>query len=562
VSPQTFFDNFALLAEAPNGVAKLRELIMQLAVRGKLAPQDRNDEPATSLVKRIFHEKLRLARGKTAKGIETSKPIQQDEAPYSLPSTWVWQSVEEVFYPISPSQNKVKSSEVNESGKFPVIDQGKNFIAGYVDDESKLIRIPGPVIIFGDHTCELKLVDFDFVAGADGVKILRPIQVYEPYFFRVVQTFEVAERGYSRHYKFFLDNLFPLAPLEEQKRIVAKVDELMRLCDELEAQQQTRRESRLRLNNATLAPLNNTASLTSEEFEEASGRLADNFPALYESAETVGKLRSTILQLAVHGKLVPHNLNDEPASVLLKKIAAEKEAQLIKKGVKKRDLPFHARSEEMPFNIPTSWQFCYLTEIANKVTDGEHITPERSATGHYLLSARNVLDSGISLVDVDHVPQREFERIRKRCDPDKGDVLISCSGSVGRVAIVDRDNAYVMVRSAALVKPVQKHLDSEFLACVLRSPFIQEQILAKSRVSAQANLFIGKIKELITVLPPLEEQRRIVAKINQLMALCDELEAKLRQAEADSEKLMNAAVQHVLASLSETSKTTLARVSA
>jgi type I restriction enzyme S subunit len=203
----------------------------------------------------------------------------------------------------------------------------------------------------------------------------------------------------------------------------------------------------------------------------------------------------------------------------------------------------------MPFNIPTNWRFCYLTEMAIKVTDGEHITPERSTAGHYLLSARNVLDSGISLSDVDYVPQSEFERIRKRCDPDKGDILISCSGSVGRVAIVDRDNAYVMVRSAALVKPVQKYIDSDFLAYVLRSPFVQEQILAKSRASAQANLFIGKIKELITILPPLKEQKRIVVKVNQFMALCDELEAKLRQTEADSEKLMKAAVRDLLASI-------------
>ena len=126
--------------------------------------------------------------------------------------------------------------------------------------------------------------------------------------------------------------LVPVPPLEEQKRIVAKVDELMRLCDELEARQQARRESRVRLNNATLAPLNNAASLAPEEFEQARVRLADNFASLYDSAETVGKLRSTIIQLAVQGRLVPQDPRDEPAFSLLKEVRKEKERQIREKA--------------------------------------------------------------------------------------------------------------------------------------------------------------------------------------------------------------------------------------
>lgn len=265
VSLQTFFDNFALLTDAPNGVQELRELVLQLAVQGKLVPQNQNNEPATSLAKGIFQEKLRLAKSKAAKKVELSKPIQQDEIRFSLPDTWVWQRVEDVFYSISPSQNKIKSSEVKETGEFPVVDQGKKFIAGYIDDESKLIKIPGPVIIFGDHTCELKFIDFDFVAGADGVKILRPIQIYEPYFYRVTQTYEVAERGYSRHYKFFLDNLFPLPPLEEQKRIVAKVNQLMALCDELETKLRQAEAASEKLMNAAVQHVLALASETSNQ---------------------------------------------------------------------------------------------------------------------------------------------------------------------------------------------------------------------------------------------------------------------------------------------------------
>ena len=126
---------------------------------------------------------------------------------------------------------------------------------------------------------------------------------------------------------------------------------------------------------------------------------------------------------------------------------------------------------------PLGWVRCLADEISIKITDGEHVTPQRSSTGHFLLSARNVKDTGIDLRVVDYVPKDEFERIRRRCDPNKGDILISCSGSVGRIALVDKDKEYVMVRSVALLKPFQSLLSSEYLVYLFRSPFVQDQIL-------------------------------------------------------------------------------------
>jgi len=148
------------------------------------------------------------------------------------------------------------------------------------------------------------------------------------------------------------------------------------------------------------------------------------------------------------------------------------------------------------------------------------------------------------LGDVDFVPKEEFLRIRKRCDPNKGDILISCSGSVGRVAIVDQDNTYVMVRSAAMVRPSKSNLLSDYLALTLKSPLVQSQIIQKSKASAQANLFLGRIKELEFPLPPLAEQKRIVAKVDELMKLCDHLEASLRQQHQRAEALVASVVHH------------------
>ncbi|MEI8603628.1 restriction endonuclease subunit S [Shewanella sp. PP-Sp27a-2] len=147
------------------------------------------------------------------------------------------------------------------------------------------------------------------------------------------------------------------------------------------------------------------------------------------------------------------------------------------------------------------------------------------------------------LNDVDYVPKHEFERIRKRCDPNIGDVLISCSGSVGRVALVDRDYTYSMVRSAAMIRPCNENLNSQFLAIMLRSPYLQEQMRVRSKQSAQANLFLGAIGNLVTIIPPLEEQHRIVAKVDELMALCDQLKARLADAQTTQLHLTDAIVE-------------------
>jgi type I restriction enzyme, S subunit len=158
--------------------------------------------------------------------------------------------------------------------------------------------------------------------------------------------------------------------------------------------------------------------------------------------------------------------------------------------------------------LPSEWQMVSIEKIANKVTDGEHITPERSESGILLLSARNVQNGYLSLKDVDYIPEHEYQRIIKRCHPEYGDVLISCSGTIGRVCIVPQNIRFTLVRSAALIKPSDK-INASFLSNVLRSNFVQNQILRALNQSAQANLFINHINSLVIPLPPLLEQCRI-----------------------------------------------------
>ena len=246
------------------------------------------------------------------------------------------------------------------------------------------------------------------------------------------------------------------------------------------------------------------------------------------------QLKKSILQYAVQGKLVPQDPADEPASVLLERIRTEKE-QLVKEGkikrdkhesvIFRRDNSYYEKvdgierciDDEIPFEIPASWAWTRLFSLCSNITDGEHKTPRRTAEyeGYYLLSARNIRDGHLSLEDVDYVDGKEYSLISKRCNPKRNNILISCSGSIGRVCLVPDDGNYVMVRSAAVAVPILVH--SKYLMYALQSEIVQKQIKSKIKQAVQANLFQGEIRNLIIPVPPFDEQQRIVRKLDYLL---------------------------------------------
>ncbi|NEU74760.1 hypothetical protein PI95_019910 [Hassallia byssoidea VB512170] len=563
----TFFQNFELLTDAPNAIGKLREIILQLSVCGKLS-QQADDECASILVSEAQKTLAKLIDEKKYRSFEKVLPVKLDEQPYKIPQNWKWVRIGEMAlvrggkrlpqgasfaiittpYIYIQVTNMKNGTIVNEGLKYideDVYQAIKNYI---IEKEDLYISIAGTIGQVGevpDFCHQMNLTE-------NAARIIFK-ELNKKYFLtalnsNIVQSQFKEKTNQQAQPKLALkriaDAIIPLPPLAEQKRIVEKCDRLLSTCDEIEKRQQQRQESIVRMNESAIAQL--LSSQNPDEFRQHWQRICNNFDLLYSIPETIPKLRQAILQLAVQGKLVPQDPIDEPALTLLKNIQCEKE-QLIKSKQIKQDKALPKIEEDIvPFVIPKGWEWCYVSDISTKITDGEHLTPQRASSGYYLLSARNVRDEGIALDDVDYVPENEFLRIRKRCDPNKGDILISCSGSVGRVAIVDRDKTYVMVRSAALVKPFQDYVISEFLAYTLRSLFVQNQIIEKSKTSAQANLFLGKIKEIKIVLPPLAEQKRIVEKCDRLMSLCDTLEARLKQGRDSSEKLMEVAAKQVL----------------
>lgn len=197
--------------------------------------------------------------------------------------------------------------------------------------------------------------------------------------------------------------------------------------------------------------------------------------------------------------------------------------------------------------LPKGWKWEKLGIIATKITDGEHITPRRTSEGYLLLSARNIQNGFLALENVDYVPQDEYTRIIKRCNPESGDILISCSGTIGRVCRVPKDLEFVMVRSVALVKLDWSVNSSKFYEYLFQSPILQRHIEKSKKATAQANLFLGPIKNLDVIVCSLEEQQLIVYELESKLTVCDKIEETitngLQQAETLRQSILKKAFE-------------------
>lgn len=494
------------------GIKKLRELILELAVRGKLVPQDPNDEPASDLLKRIAAEKAELVKQGKIKKQKPLPEISEEEKPFELPEGWEWVHLPDIYCSISESSRKIKSSEILPEGKYPVIEQSQEFISGYCNNECLLIKLNNPVIVFGDHTRNIKFIDFDFVVGADGVKILSPILICERFFFWQLRSFKLDVRGYARHFKVLNSCLFALPPIAEQERIVEKVSSLMSLCDQLEQQSLTSLDAHQQLVETLLGTL--TDSQNTAELAENWARISEHFDTLFTTEASVDALKQTILQLAVMGKLVPQDPNDEPASELLKRIAQEK-AQLVKEGKIKKQKPLPPISdEEKPFELPEGWEWCRIGNIVN--IKSELVSPKdylnlyqvapdiiEKGTGR-VISKRTVKESGVK------GPNSRFY---------KGQIIYSkIRPSLSKVFLAEYNGL-----CSADMYPLDCYINPNYLLkYILSIPFLMQVKKAENRIK-MPKLNSDSFYNIIVAIPPYNEQQAIFDKINSIEAVCNGL---------------------------------------
>lgn len=538
------------------GIKKLRELILELAVRGKLVPQDPKDEPAKELLKTIAAKKAQMVMEGKVKKERPLPEIAEDEKNYELPSGWEFVRLGDVAF--SQAGFAFKSNFFNEnSDGLPLIrirDVGQPFTGTYYSGEyrEEFLIEKGDYLISMDG--EFRVSPWTNGPALLNQRVSRLIFYYEKVGQRFIADSLQARLRELQGVKAYttVDHLsgtqiteavIGLPPLAEQHRIVAKVDELMALCDQLEQQQTQSIEAHKTLVEALLGTLTRFAS--QQEFRAAWARIASHFDTLFTTEASIDQLKQTILQLAVMGKLVPQDPNDEPATELLKRIDGEKR-QLIEVGqIREKNAATPISKEERPFNVPTNWAWARLSEITRRIHYGYTASARPEIEGVRLLRITDIQDN---TVDWQSVPGCEIEdRDLPQYQLDLGDILVArTGGTVGKTYLVSAMPVAAVFASYLIRIQGASALFVRYLKLFLESPTYWEQLVEGARGGAQPNVNGQTLGKMVVPVPPQGEQRRIVAKVDELMALCDALKARLADAQATQLSLADAVVEQAL----------------
>ena len=552
--------HFDLLATAPDGVVRLRELILTLAVQGKLVPQDANDEPASVLLQRIRAEKDRLiAEGK----IKRDKPLPQitdEEKPFELPVSWRWVRFGELL----DFQGGGQPPKSNFSD-CPLPDYVRLIQIRDLGDKPQPVYIPKKLaskfctpadVMVGRYGASVGKVFW----GKDGaynvalVKMVDDYKAFDRHFLYLLLMSPLGQSLFSGISRSAQDGfnkndieakLIPSPPFAEQARIVARVEELMRLCDALEAKGQLDAAQHVQMQHTLLGTL--TDSTTPEELAANWQRVAAHFDLLLDRPEAVDALEQTILQLAVRGLLVPQDPSDEPASALLQRIRAEKD-RLIAEGRIKRDKQLAPIADEkLPCALPNGWKWARLTEL------GEFMGGKTPSTQQPMF-----WDGAIPWIT-----PKDMKRLRLSDSEDK----VTQQAVDDGLALIPPQSVLVVVRSGILrrtvpttVNEVATTINQDMKALVLVCPelaaYVQLIIRGFERFILLNLTKVGTTVESIQFdafaaqpfpFPPLAEQSRIVARIEELRQLCNDLRQRLTASRTTQGHLAEALVEDLTA---------------
>ena len=545
--------------DSKNGIERLRELILELAVRGKLVPLDPKDESASILLKKITNERERLINEGTIKKQKSTPEIAKKKVPFEIPVSWKWIRLDSAGYTQTggtPSKNKKEYF-----GKdIPFIKPG-DIYQNYVDYENEGLSnkgknsldrtaISGSILMVCIGTIgKCNVIDKNCTFNQQ-INSVTPYLIDSNYLLNVIRSNyfqnEAWERSSSTTIAILNKGnwegiLIPLAPLAEQHRIVSKVDELMALCDQLEQVQADSNTTHQTLVETLLGTL--TASDDNKELQENWSRIEKHLNTLFITEYSIEQLKQTILQLAVMGKLVPQEPNEQPACMLLKQIAKEKTLLIMDGKVKKQKTLPIVSDDEKPYTIPISWEWTRLGNISL-------INPRNEAEGKTLVSF-----VPMHLISNSHTgdhgqEEREWESVKKGythfADGDIGLAKITpCFENSKAVVFSNLLNGIgAGTTELHIARPYGKTMCPKYILLYLKTPNFMLVGKAKMTGTAgQKRLPKHFFSENPLPLPPLNEQHRIVSKVDELMALCNALKSKISNAQTTQVQLAGAIVE-------------------
>lgn len=534
------------------GIKKLRELILELAVRGKLLPQNQSDTPVSQLLEKVMAERESLVSQGIIKNKKPLPGIQDDEQPFELPHGWKWIRLGNIAHPQAGFAFKSREFNDKEEG-LPLIrirDVGQEFSGTYYSGEYKdefviskgdyLISMDG---IFRVAQCTLdkallnqRVTRLVFHSGALNKGFIATGLQLRLTELQGVKAYTTVDHLSGKQIS---EAVIGLPPEEEQHRIVQKVDELMALCDRLEQQTSNQLEAHETLVDTLLGTL--TQSKNAAELADSWTRLAAHFDTLFTTEQSIDKLKQTILQLAVMGRLVEQDAGDEPAEQLIERIAAQKaETRNGKRRVSNH--PKSGRFQSQPFQIPSTWTWVPLQQTGFTSTGK---TPSTKTASFFSGDIPFIGPGQVTAEGKINPPEKHLseEGILQSEEALPGDILTVCiGGSIGKTAIVTERCGFNQQLNK--LRPVLA--EPSYLLAAINADFFQHSIREKATGSATPIINRSKWESISIPLAPLAEQHRIVQKVDELMALCDQLKERLNQASETRCQLAEAVVEQGL----------------
>jgi type I restriction enzyme S subunit len=506
--------HFDIALETPDGIKKLRSLILTLAMQRKLVPPELESQTSTN-------------------GGSDGKQTLKNHAPVKLGSVLSFnygkgvpkKDIADSGVPVYGANGPIKFAR-NSLLDRPAIIVGRKGSAGAIN----IVEQPSWPSDVTYYVQPPAYMDFRFT-------YFLLIQLNLPLMAKGIKP------GLNRNEVY--ERLITIPPLAEQERIVAKIDQLMALCDKLEAERNARDQKRVTVHTAAM---NRLLSAPDKPIYDSSWQfITKHFIELYSATPNVAELKKAILQLAVMGRLVPQDPNEQPASELLKEIEAEK-ARLLKEGILEAD-DIHppVQPSETKLQLPGTWIWCRYSDVAKLKHGHQFREYDFVPTGIPVIKITQCkADGTLDLTKCDFIAQNRKDEFRN-FRIEKGDLLMALTGgTLGKVTRVTEDYGFV-VQNYRVGKfiPNGKYIAADYLTIILQSNLFQDLVKGKINQNAQPNVGKADIEYLPIPLPPLAEQQLIVAKVDQLMALCDALEKHIGAATEKKTAILNAVLAEV-----------------
>ena len=530
---QQFLAEFGHIANSPSGMDRLRDMVLDLAIQGRLVISNESKVSASGLFAEIRQWRAYQTHSKKGRRATVETPVSDREKPFLIPEHWIWVRNSDIF---SLAKGK-NPKDLGTDGKYAYLDieaLDRGNIQRYTDDEQAPRTTRTNILVVCDGSRSGLVLD-----GKDGVigSTLARIDTFpaiQPFvkllFLHSYRRLNAEKKGAAIPHldtARLLTRPCGLPPVSDQERIIAKVDELMGLCDKLEAQQQARRKLQNSLRQSTLQAVARATS--AHELQSTWPRVADNFGRLFHAPEDVVVFKGLILDLAVSGELLNIEHRHTSSGTDLLEAIVVKRIEWSKSSVEQEQKEAMAMLKKLrtqqvtvpDIELPEHWTWASLLQVSQALVDCHNKTAPYVSEGVHLIRTTDIRNGRMDLASTRKISEETYAYWARRMPPRSGDIFFTREAPMGEAAIVPDGERVCLGQRSMLIRLFPELFNNRFLLYVIQSPSFQVRMIEAAIGMTVKHLRVGGVEDLIVPVPPKVEQDRIVAIVDGLFRMCE-----------------------------------------